>query len=76
MLYQLASDNMLIFSFSDNSVYGFGSARRGQVGTCASRNEKSHNVPRLIDGFSDFNIVNIYANGDHSAALDGKSCKF
>jgi len=75
MLYQLASDNMLIFSFSDNSVYGFGSARRGQVGTCASRNEKSHNVPRLIDGFSDFKIVNIYANGDHSAALDGKPCK-
>ncbi|PAN28177.1 hypothetical protein PAHAL_5G136400 [Panicum hallii] len=54
----------------DNSVYGFGSARRGQVGKCASRNEKSHNVPRLIDGFSDFKIVNIYANGDHSAALD------
>ncbi|KAF8766150.1 hypothetical protein HU200_007648 [Digitaria exilis] len=54
----------------DNSVYGFGSARRGQVGQCASRNEKSHNVPRLIAGFADFKIVNIYANGDHSAALD------
>ncbi|OEL27789.1 hypothetical protein BAE44_0011193, partial [Dichanthelium oligosanthes] len=61
---------LLIFSFSDNSVYGFGSARRGQVGKCASRNEKSHNVPRLIDGFADSKIVNIYANGDHSAALD------
>jgi len=63
---------LLIFPFSDNSVYGFGSARRGQVGKCASRNGKSYNVPRLIDGFSDFKIVNIYANGDHSAALDGK----
>ncbi|KAF8663889.1 hypothetical protein HU200_055227 [Digitaria exilis] len=54
----------------DNSVYGFGSARRGQVGKCASRNEKLHNVPKLIDGFADLKIVNIYANGDHSAALD------
>ncbi|TKW17094.1 hypothetical protein SEVIR_5G343100v4 [Setaria viridis] len=54
----------------DNSVCGFGSARRGQVGKCTSRNEKSHNVPRIIDGFGDVKIVNIYANGDHSAALD------
>ncbi|CAO2178026.1 unnamed protein product [Urochloa humidicola] len=54
----------------DNSVYGFGSARRGQVGKCVSRNEKTHNVPRLIDGFTDVKIVNVYANGDHSAALD------
>ncbi|CAO2171662.1 unnamed protein product [Urochloa humidicola] len=57
----------------DNSVYGFGSARRGQVGKCASRNEKMHNVPRLIDGFTDVKIVNVYANGDHSAALDEHS---
>lgn len=54
----------------DNSVYGFGSARRGQVGKCASRIQKSYNVPRLIDGFPNCKIVNIYANGDHSAALD------
>ncbi|KAL6845454.1 hypothetical protein ACP4OV_024949 [Aristida adscensionis] len=53
-----------------NSVYGFGSARRGQVGKCVSRNQKSYNVPRLIDGFPDCKIVDIYANGDHSAALD------
>ncbi|WVZ68609.1 hypothetical protein U9M48_017530 [Paspalum notatum var. saurae] len=54
----------------DNSVYGFGSARRGQVGKLVSRNQKSYNVPRLIDGFPNCKIVNIYANGDHSAALD------
>lgn len=54
----------------DNSVYGFGSARRGQVGKCVSRNQKSYNVPRLIDGFPNCKIVNVYANGDHSAALD------
>lgn len=54
----------------DNSIYGFGSARRGQVGKCISRNEKLYNVPRIIDGFPNCKIVNIYANGDHSAALD------
>uniref|UniRef100_A0A0D9YFR5 RCC1-like domain-containing protein n=1 Tax=Oryza glumipatula TaxID=40148 RepID=A0A0D9YFR5_9ORYZ len=53
----------------DNSVYGFGSARRGQIGRCA-RNQKFYDVPRIIDGFSDCKIGNIYANGDHSAALD------
>ncbi|KAL6614392.1 hypothetical protein ACP70R_036662 [Stipagrostis hirtigluma subsp. patula] len=54
----------------DSSVYGFGSARRGQIGKCVSRKHKSYYVPRLIDGFPDCKIVNIYANGDHSAALD------
>ncbi|XP_006644799.1 ultraviolet-B receptor UVR8 isoform X1 [Oryza brachyantha] len=53
----------------DNSVYGFGSARRGQIGRCA-RNQKFYNVPKLIDGFPNCKIGNIYANGDHSAALD------
>lgn len=55
-------------------MYGFGSARRGQVGKCASRIQKTYNVPKLIDGFPNCKIVNIYANGDHSAALDGKLC--
>uniref|UniRef100_A0ACD5VWM6 Uncharacterized protein n=1 Tax=Avena sativa TaxID=4498 RepID=A0ACD5VWM6_AVESA len=54
----------------DNSVYGFGSARRGQVGKSASKNQKFYNIPRLIDGFPNCKIVNLYANGDHSAALD------
>uniref|UniRef100_A0ACD5W246 Uncharacterized protein n=2 Tax=Avena sativa TaxID=4498 RepID=A0ACD5W246_AVESA len=53
-----------------NSVYGFGSARRGQVGKSASKNQKFYNIPRLIDGFRNCKIVNLYANGDHSAALD------
>lgn len=60
----------------DNSVYGFGSARRGQVGKCVSRNQKSCNVPRLIDDFPNCKIVNIYANGDHSAALDESGCLY
>lgn len=54
----------------DNSVYGFGSARRGQVGKSASKNQKFYNIPRLIDGFPNCKIVGLYANGDHSAALD------
>jgi hypothetical protein len=66
------TDNLL-FSLSDNSVYGFGSARRGQIGRCVSRSHKSYNVPRLIDGFPNCKLVNIYANGDHSAALNGKA---
>jgi alpha-tubulin suppressor-like RCC1 family protein len=53
----------------DNSVYGFGSTRRGQIGRC-TRNQKFYDVPRIIDGFPDCKIGNIYANGDHSAALD------
>lgn len=53
-------------------MYGFGSARRGQVGKCVSRNQKTYNVPRLIDGFPNCKLVSIYANGDHSAALDSK----
>ncbi|XP_044977261.1 ultraviolet-B receptor UVR8 [Hordeum vulgare subsp. vulgare] len=54
----------------DNSVYGFGSGRRGQVGKSASKNQKIYSIPRLIDGFPNCKIVNLYANGDHSAALD------
>ncbi|CAM0883362.1 unnamed protein product [Alopecurus aequalis] len=54
----------------DNSVYGFGSARRGQVGKSASKNQKFYNIPRLIDGFPNCKVANLYANGDHSAALD------
>ncbi|KAM0894961.1 hypothetical protein ACQ4PT_024124 [Festuca glaucescens] len=54
----------------DNSIYGFGSARRGQVGKSASKNQKFYNIPRLIDGFPNCKIVGLYANGDHSAALD------
>uniref|UniRef100_A0A453FNY1 Uncharacterized protein n=1 Tax=Aegilops tauschii subsp. strangulata TaxID=200361 RepID=A0A453FNY1_AEGTS len=44
--------------------------RRGQVGKFASKNQKFYNTPRLIDGFPNCKIMNLYANGDHSAALD------
>jgi secretion-regulating guanine nucleotide exchange factor len=67
-------DTLILF-LPDNSVYGFGSARRGQVGKPASKNQKFYNIPRLIDGFPNCKILGLYANGDHSAALDGKHFK-
>lgn len=34
---------------------------------------KSINLPKVVSGFEDVGIVGIAANGDHSAALSGKS---
>lgn len=55
-----------------NQVYGFGSGKRGQLGVSKDR-IKSINLPKVISGFEDVEIVGIAANGDHSAALSGKS---
>ncbi|KAL2346200.1 hypothetical protein Fmac_000200 [Flemingia macrophylla] len=51
-----------------NQVYGFGSGKRGQLGVNIDR-VKSVNVPRLVSGFEGEEIVEIAANGDHSAAV-------
>ncbi|XP_027187518.1 ultraviolet-B receptor UVR8 isoform X2 [Cicer arietinum] len=51
-----------------NQVYGFGSGKRGQLGVSKDR-IKSINLPKVISGFEDVEIVGIAANGDHSAAL-------
>ncbi|KAK4763702.1 hypothetical protein SAY87_013140 [Trapa incisa] len=51
-----------------NQVYGFGTCKRGQIGTVDVRT-KSVNLPLVIDGFENTEIVSISANGDHSAAL-------
>ncbi|KAF9670659.1 hypothetical protein SADUNF_Sadunf13G0091800 [Salix dunnii] len=51
-----------------NQVYGFGSGKRGQLGT--SRDKiKSVNLPQVTCGLEDVQIVSISANGDHSAAI-------
>jgi len=55
-----------------NQVYGFGSGKRGQLGVSKDK-IKSINLPKVISGFEDEEIVGISANGDHSAALSGKS---
>ncbi|KAL5826515.1 hypothetical protein ACOSQ3_018364 [Xanthoceras sorbifolium] len=51
-----------------NQVYGFGSGKRGQLGISTER-IKSVSIPQVINGFEDVEIVDISANGDHSAAL-------
>ncbi|XP_027361319.1 ultraviolet-B receptor UVR8 isoform X2 [Abrus precatorius] len=51
-----------------NKVYGFGSGKRGQLGVSKDR-IKSVNVPKVVSGFTDVKIVEIAANGDHSAAV-------
>lgn len=50
-----------------NQVYGFGSGKRGQLGV--NDGIKSVNVPRVVSGFEGVEIVEIAANGDHSAAV-------
>ncbi|XP_057448340.1 ultraviolet-B receptor UVR8 isoform X2 [Lotus japonicus] len=51
-----------------NQVYGFGSGKRGQLGVSKDR-IKSINLPKVVSGFEDVQIVEIATNGDHSAAL-------
>ncbi|XP_026665411.2 ultraviolet-B receptor UVR8 isoform X3 [Phoenix dactylifera] len=59
---------------SGSSIYGFGSGRHGQIGMFESGTQRSHNFPKVIEGFENCEVVSIYANGDHSAALsaDGR----
>ncbi|KAI4342139.1 hypothetical protein MLD38_026796 [Melastoma candidum] len=58
---------------SEFSVYGFGSCKRGQIGFSSSH-AKSIGLPQHIRGIDGVEIVGLYANGDHSAALstDGR----
>ncbi|CAK9137071.1 unnamed protein product [Ilex paraguariensis] len=49
-------------------VYGFGSGKRGQLGTSNDK-IRSSSVPQITLGLEDVKIVSIRANGDHSAAL-------
>ncbi|KAF1863888.1 hypothetical protein Lal_00031014 [Lupinus albus] len=53
---------------SQNQIYGFGSGKRGQLGVSKDK-IKSINLPQVISAFGDAEIVQIAANGDHSAAL-------
>ncbi|KAL3501323.1 hypothetical protein ACH5RR_035772 [Cinchona calisaya] len=51
-----------------NQVHGFGSGKRGQLGISYER-VRSVNLPQTAMGLDNVQIVSIYANGDHSAAL-------
>ena len=68
---------MISFDFSNcvadsqAQVYGFGSGKRGQLG-CSEKKIGTTNVPQVALGLKDVEIMDIYANGDHSVALSGK----
>lgn len=55
-----------------DQVYGFGSGKRGQLGISTDK-VKSASLPQITLGLTDVKIISINANGDHSAALSGKS---
>ncbi|MED6206697.1 hypothetical protein PIB30_029310 [Stylosanthes scabra] len=59
---------VLLEDCSSNQVYCFGSGKRGQLGVSKDR-IKSINLPEVVSGFEDVEIVYIAANGDHSAAI-------
>ncbi|XP_058105993.1 ultraviolet-B receptor UVR8 isoform X4 [Magnolia sinica] len=54
---------------SGDSLHGFGSGRRGQLGISTDRKSRSFAVPQAIYGLEDVEIASICANGDHSVAL-------
>ncbi|XP_042496795.1 ultraviolet-B receptor UVR8 isoform X2 [Macadamia integrifolia] len=59
---------VLLKGDSEHPVYGFGSGKRGQLGFSEDR-IRSCSLPQATFGFEDVKIINISANGDHSAAL-------
>ncbi|KAF7809182.1 ultraviolet-B receptor UVR8 isoform X1 [Senna tora] len=59
---------VLLKDSSMNQVYGFGFGKRGQLGISKEK-LKSVNIPEVLSGFEDKEIVEIAANGDHSAAV-------
>ncbi|KAI3467406.1 hypothetical protein Pfo_024069 [Paulownia fortunei] len=59
---------VLLRGYAENQVYGFGSGKRGQLGISIDK-VKSTSLPQITMGLTNLKIINISANGDHSAAL-------
>ncbi|KAK6139284.1 hypothetical protein DH2020_026978 [Rehmannia glutinosa] len=59
---------VLLRDNEENQVYGFGSGKRGQLGISTDK-VKSTSLPQITMGLTNLKIINISANGDHSAAL-------
>ena len=59
---------------SGDTVYGFGSGKRGQLGVSMD-NIISISLPQATVGLKCVEIVSIDANGDHSASLSGRQLK-
>ncbi|KAF6164336.1 hypothetical protein GIB67_029219, partial [Kingdonia uniflora] len=57
---------------STDKIYGFGSGKRGQLGFTMDKFTRSYNLPQVVAGVEDIDIVTITTNGDHSAALTSK----
>jgi alpha-tubulin suppressor-like RCC1 family protein len=57
--------------FAGNQVCGFGSGKRGQLGFSSDR-IKSVNLPCVVSGLKDVEVVRIAANGYQSAALSAE----
>lgn len=57
---------------SGDQVYGFGSAKRGQLGVPYD-NARYMSSPQGTRGLEDINVVCISANGDHTAASSSES---
>lgn len=56
----------------EDQVFGFGSGKRGQLGVSDDK-VKSVAIPQVTLGLENLKINSIIANGDHSAAICGKS---
>ncbi|XP_057493669.1 ultraviolet-B receptor UVR8 isoform X2 [Actinidia eriantha] len=63
---------VLLKGHSGDRIYGFGSGKRGQLGIST---EKIGSIcrPQTTIGLEGVKIYSIHANGDHSAALSGRS---
>ncbi|CAH8337035.1 unnamed protein product [Eruca vesicaria subsp. sativa] len=59
-----------------NQVCGFGSGKRGQLGVSSERTKSLVNLPCVVSGLEDVEVVCIAANGDHSAAISASGQMF
>ncbi|CAN7094252.1 unnamed protein product [Brassica rapa subsp. narinosa] len=62
--------------FAGNQVCGFGSGKRGQLGFSSDKTKSLVNLPCLVSGLEDVEVVRIAANGDHSAAISANGQMF
>ncbi|KAI3974140.1 hypothetical protein MKX01_033391 [Papaver californicum] len=60
---------VLLKGQSRAQIYGFGSGKRGQLGVSVDCIKTLSNLPQAVKGLENVEIPNIYANGDHSAAM-------
>ncbi|KAL0795426.1 hypothetical protein Bca101_066803 [Brassica carinata] len=62
--------------FAGNQVCGFGSGKRGQLGVSSQKTKSVVNLPCVVSGLEDVEVVRIAANGDHSAAISANGQMF